>query len=66
MNNRLNDYLEYLYVTGELNKTMIDDLVKKYNDIYGELPEGFFDLSEDEQKELLEMSLKYQGKIFKK
>lgn len=66
MKNKLKDYLEYLFVTGELDKMMIDDLVNKYNDIYGELPEGFFYLELEEQRNLLEKALKYKVKIIKK
>ena len=66
MNNRLEDYIEYLYVTNQLETITIEDLIRKYNSIYGELDEDFFDLSLDEQKDLLEKSLKYKVKIIKK
>ncbi len=66
MNNRFNEYLEYLYVTGELDKVMLDDLIRKYNNIYGELPNEFFYLDEEEQKELLEEALRSKAKIIKK
>ena len=66
MNNRLEDYIEYLYVTNQLETIIIEDLIRKYNSIYGELDEDFFDLSLDEQKDLLEKSLKYKVKIIKK
>ena len=66
MNNRLNEYLEYLYVTGELDKMIVDDLIRKYNNIYGELDEEFFELSLNEQKELLEKALKHKVKIIKR
>jgi len=66
MNNRLDEYLEYLYVTGEMDRIIIDDLIRKYNNIYGDLDDEFFDLSLNEQKELLEKALKYKVKILKK
>lgn len=66
MNNRLEDYIEYLYVTNQLETIIIEDLIRKYNSIYGELDEDFFDFSLDEQKDLLEKSLKYKVKIIKK
>jgi len=66
MNNRLDEYLEYLYVTGEMDRIIIDDLIRKYNNIYGDLDDEFFDLSLNEQKELLEKALKYKVKILKR
>lgn len=66
MNNRLNEYIEYLYVTGELDRIELDDLIRKYNNLYGELPEEFFDLDELDQKELLEQALRGNAKIIKK
>lgn len=66
MNNGLNEYIEYLYVTGELDRIELDDLIRKYNNLYGELPEEFFDLDELDQKELLEQALRGNAKIIKK
>lgn len=66
MNNRLNEYIEYLYVTGELDRIELDDLIRKYNNLYGELPDEFFYLEEAEQKELLEQALRDNAKIIKK
>ena len=66
MNNKLNEYLEYLYVTGEMDKLIFRDLVTKYNNTYGELDEDFFNLPLNEQKELLENALKYKVKIIKR
>ena len=66
MNNRLDEYLEYLYVTGELEQLIVNDLIRKYNNIYGELDDEFFDLSLNEQKELLEKALKHKVKILKR
>lgn len=66
MNDRLNDYLEYLYVTDQLDNLIINALVKKYNNIFGELDEDFFCLELEEQYDLLAKSLKYKIKILKK
>ena len=66
MNNKLNQYIEYLYVTGQLEQTIIDDLIIKYRNLYGDLPEEFFLLDKEEQQELLEQALRSKAKIIKK
>ena len=65
MNCRLNEYIEYLYVTGELDKINLDELINRYNQLYGELPIEFFELELYEQTELLESALKCKTKIIK-
>ena len=65
MNNKLDKYIEYLYVTGELDKITLDELVNRYNQLYGELPIEFFQLESYEQTELLESALKCKSKIIK-